>query len=68
MEGQCLRYEIWQDAGATQRWGDQSSGDTLTTSNNIGGKKNIIVYGELPAQTMTGTGEFGDDVIITLTY
>ncbi|MGG8135397.1 spore coat protein U domain-containing protein [Klebsiella aerogenes] len=67
-EGKCLRYEIWQDAGTTKRWGDQSSGDTLTTSNNIGDTKNVIVYGELPAQAMTGTGEFGDDVIITLTY
>ncbi|EKZ5287279.1 Csu type fimbrial protein [Klebsiella aerogenes] len=68
MEGQCMRYGIWQDAGATQRWGDQNSGDTLTISNNAGGKKNVTVYGELPAQVMTGTGEFTDDVIITLTY
>jgi spore coat protein U-like protein len=24
-EGQCLRYGLWQDAGATQSWGDQTA-------------------------------------------
>ena len=66
-EGQCLRYGLWQDE-ATQRWGDQSSGDALQVTNPAGGTQNYTVYGEVPAQPLTGTGEFIDDVIITLTY
>ena len=67
-EGQCLRYGLWQDEAATQRWGDQSSGDALQVTNPAGGTQNYTVYGEVPAQPLTGTGEFIDDVIITLTY
>lgn len=67
-EGQCLRYGLWQDAGATQRWGDQSSGDTLNVTNPAGGTQDFTVYGEVPAQPLSGTGEFIDDVIVTLTY
>ena len=67
-EGRCLRYGLWQDEAATQRWGDQSSGDSLQVTNPAGGTQNYTVYGEVPAQPLTGTGEFIDDVIITLTY
>ncbi|MEH0886545.1 spore coat protein U domain-containing protein [Enterobacter sp. UNJFSC 003] len=67
-EGQCLRYGLWQDAGNTQRWGDQSSGDAMQVINPAGGTQNYTVYGDVPAQPLSGTGEFSDDVIITLTY
>lgn len=66
--GQCLRYGLWQDAGATQRWGDQSSGDAMQVTHPAGGTQNYTVYGDVPAQPLTGTGEFSDDVIVTLTY
>lgn len=67
-EGQCLRYGLWQDAAATRRWGDRSSGDALNVSNTDGGTQSYTIYGEVPAQPLTGTGEFIDDVIVTLTY
>ncbi|HBU6133719.1 spore coat U domain-containing protein [Enterobacter sp. 168J2] len=67
-EGQCLRYGLWQDAAATQRWGDWRSGDALHVTNPTGGTQSFTVYGEVPAQPLSGTGEFIDDVIITLTY
>mgnify|MGYP002658430252 FL=1 len=67
-EGQCLRYGLWQDAAATQRWGDWRSGDALVVAHPTGGTQSFTVYGEVPAQPLSGTGEFIDDVIITLTY
>ncbi|HGH4621151.1 TPA: spore coat U domain-containing protein [Enterobacter cloacae] len=67
-EGQCLRYGLWQDAAATQRWGDWRSGDALVVAHPTGGTQGFTVYGEVPAQPLSGTGEFIDDVIITLTY
>jgi len=66
--GQCLRYVLWQDAGATQRWGDQSSGDAMQVTHSAGGTQSYTVYGDVPAQPLSGTGEFSDDVIVTLTY
>ncbi len=67
-QGQCLYYGLWQDASATRRWGDQSSGDAFNVSNTDGGTQSYTIYGEVPAQPLTGTGEFVDDVIVTLTY
>lgn len=67
-EGKCLRYGLWQDASASQRWGDQSSGDALHVANTDGGTQSYTLYGIVPAQPLTGTGEFSDDVIVTLTY
>ncbi|MBF4112729.1 Csu type fimbrial protein [Enterobacter cloacae] len=67
-EGQCLRYGLWQDAAATQRWGDWRSGDALVVAHPTGGTQSFTVNGEVPAQPLSGTGEFIDDVIITLTY
>lgn len=66
--GQCLRYGLWQDASATQSWGDQSSGNTMNVSNEQGGTQSYSIYGVVPAQPLTGTGEFSDDVVVTLTY
>ena len=54
--------------GATQSWGDLHSGDALHVTHPAGGTQNFTVYGEVPAQPLSGTGEFIDDVIITLTY
>lgn len=67
-DGQCLRYGLWQDASATRAWGDLSSGDALNVSNTDGGTQSYTIYGDVPAQPLTGTGEFVDDVIVTLTY
>jgi len=67
-EGQCLHYGLWQDAGATQRWGDQNSGDALNVLNAEGGTQSYTLYGVVPAQPLTGTGQFSDDVVVTLTY
>lgn len=67
-DGQCLRYGLWQDPSATRIWGDQSSGDALNVSNTNGGTQSYTLYGVVPAQPLTGTGEFSDDVIVTLTY
>ncbi|MFX4314565.1 spore coat protein, partial [Enterobacter sp. 63] len=66
--GQCLRYGLWQDASATQSWGDHSSGNTMNVSNEQGGTQSYSIYGVVPAQPLTGTGEFSDDVVVTLTY
>ena len=66
--GNCLRYGLWQDAGFSQPWGDQRGINSRDVQNSEGGVQHLTVYGEVPAQTLTGTGQFDDDVVVTLTY
>lgn len=67
-EGRCLRYGLWQDAGLTQPWGEQRGISSHEVQNSAGGVQQLSVYGEVPAQPLTGTGHFDDDVVVTLTY
>lgn len=65
---QCLQYALWQDAAATTPWGEQIGSNTLEVTHEDGNVQNFTVYGTVSPQTLTGTGLFSDDVVITLTY
>ncbi|EMK5831647.1 spore coat U domain-containing protein [Citrobacter sedlakii] len=65
---QCLTYNLWQDAAMSRPWGDQIGNNTLEMDHHNGSIQDVTVYGSVPAQTLTGTGEFSDDVVVTLTY
>ncbi|MGL5240356.1 spore coat U domain-containing protein [Kluyvera genomosp. 2] len=65
---QCLQYALWQDASATVPWGDRSASNTMEVTHPDGNVQSITVYGTVPPQTLSGTGAFSDDVVITLTY
>lgn len=65
---QCLKYDLWQDGAMTQPWGDQTGSNTLEVSHHDGNLQDVTVYGSVPTQTLNGTGEFSDDVVVTLTY
>ena len=66
-----IGYELYRDAGRSQRWGSNtaSGGDTV----NGGGSGNgspvtLTVYGRVPAQPAVQPGSYGDTVTVTLTY
>ena len=65
---QCLQYALWQDAGATHPWGEEPGNNTMEMSHHDGGVQTVTVYGTVPTQTLTGTGVFSDNVVVTLTY
>jgi len=65
---QCLRYALWQDASTSLAWGEQSGSNTLDVTHHDGAIENFTVYGTVPPQTLSGTGVFNDNVVITLTY
>jgi spore coat protein U-like protein len=62
-----ITYELYQDPGHSQPWGEGPGNDT---SNGVGhdGVQTLTVYGRIPAQVTPGTGPFTDRVTITLTY
>ncbi|QYR52486.1 Csu type fimbrial protein [Lysobacter soyae] len=59
-------YELYRDAGRSQRWGTTLNSDT---QNGIGtgNAQTVTVYGQVPQQTAT-PGDYSDTVTVTITY
>lgn len=67
--GNYVRYELYRDAGRTQRWGNTLGTDT-TNGTGMGEATAVTqsVYGRVPAQTSRPSGSYTDTVTVTLTY
>jgi spore coat protein U-like protein len=60
----ALRYQLYQDAGRSQVWGDQ--GDALTIPSTDDGETSVDVFGVIEAGQEVPPGTYRDTVVITL--
>lgn len=67
--GNFVTYELYRDAGRTQRWGNTLGTDT-TNGTGMGEATAVTqsVYGRVPAQTSRPSGTYTDTITVTLTY
>ena len=71
-----LNYNLFQDAGRTQVWGNASAGTTIITGSlrvgpgNGNGTRTAthVVYGRIPQQQDADTGNYTDSILVTLTF
>ena len=62
-----LRYDLYQDAGRNQHWGD-SPGDTLALGPSTGDPRSIYVYGRVLANQDVPVGGYSDSVVATVYF
>lgn len=62
-----LDYDLYQDAGRTNHWGDRSGRDTLEvlTTDAV---QTVPIYGEIPARQRARDGTYSDMITITVHY
>lgn len=67
--GNYVRYELYRDAGRTQRWGNTLGSDT-TNGTGLGEASAVsqTVFGRVPVQGAVASGSYTDTVTVTLTY
>ena len=65
--GNLLNYDLYQDSGRHQHWGD-TSGDTLTLAPSTGDPRSIYVYGRVPANQDVPVGGYADSVVATVYF
>lgn len=65
---ETLSYRLYSDAARTMLWGDGSNGTSTVADMGSGSVQTRTVYGTLPAQSVTATGEYRDIVTVTVTY
>jgi spore coat protein U-like protein len=61
---EVLRYQLYQDAGRRQVWGDQ--GDALIIRSTDDGESGVDVFGAIEAAQEVPPGTYRDTVLITL--
>lgn len=62
-----VTYDLFQDSGRNQHWGDEIGTDTLS-STGTGVVQTWPVYGLVPAQDTPPAGLYLDTVTVTVTY
>lgn len=65
--GEMIGYELYRDAGRSQRWGGTAGSDTRGGTGN-GSTQNLDVYARVPAQATQPSGTYSDTVTATITY
>ena len=63
-----LSYNLYQDAGHSQVWGETVGTDVSTGHTGTGSAQSITVFGLIPVQTTPAIGTYHDIVIVTVTY
>lgn len=61
--GQYVTYELYTDAGRTNRWGTSSSSGT-----GSGNAQPLTVFGRVPAQTTPKADTYTDLITVTVSY
>lgn len=62
-----VTYELYRDAGRTQRWGNTVNSDTVTGTGN-GLKQDTTVYGRVPPQPGPTPGNYLDTITVNVYY
>lgn len=67
-----LGYQIYNDSGRSQVWGDGTAGTTYVSDGFLltvgGSNKNYTAYGRLPAHEQSPPGAYTDAVTVLLSY
>lgn len=65
-----VRYDLYQDAARSVRWGNNSAagGDTLNNQTGTGAYTPITIYGQAYPDASTTAGNYADTVTVTLYY
>lgn len=63
--GECLRYDLYQNAAHTVTWAPGSPQKQFASD---GQPQQVVVYGKVPAQQWPSAGVYTDTVVVTLTY
>ena len=69
-----LTYNLYRDSGCTQVWGDGITGSTYAVADSMtlsssSNTKNYVVYGRIASgQNTASAGNYGDSLVVTLTY
>lgn len=66
--GGTVGYQLYQDAGYTQPWGDGTSGTSMATGTGSGLAQAITVYGRVPAQATPAPGDYSDTITATISF
>lgn len=62
-----VTYQLFRDAGRSQRWGTTAGVDTASGVGN-GATQSIIVHGRVPGPQTAPAGDYHDTVTVTITY
>lgn len=66
--GAYVTYNLYQDSGRTQPWGDGGATGTVLSGTGTGNSEEVVVYGRVPAQTTPSPGTYSDTVQVTITW
>lgn len=65
--GRHVSYELYRDAGRTQRWGDTPNTDTVSGTGD-GSAQSVTVHARVDAQDTPPEGTYSDTVTVTIYY
>lgn len=66
---ESLVYNLFLDATYTQIWGDGSPGTfVFSIDPNSSGRRNVTVYGRIPAGQDVGVGSYTDTITVTMNF
>lgn len=63
-----LTYDLYSDAGHTQKWGDGTLSTTVVSGTADGTPQDHVVYGEVPASQYVAPGAYSDTITATVSY
>lgn len=64
-----LNYDIFQNAGYTDRWGDERGVDTVSGTADILGTETLTAYGRIPAGVAkVPAGLYTDTITVTVNF
>ncbi len=66
--GSFVSYNLYQDAGRTQLWGDGGATGTALSGTGNGSDQEVIVFGRVPPQPTPAPGTYSDTVQVTITW
>jgi len=65
--GGVIAYDLYRNAGRTQRWGDLLSGE-YSDGKGKEGVETLTIYGRVPVQPTPAQGFYSDTITITLVF
>lgn len=70
-----LNYNLFTDATRTRVWGDGSAGSAIVAGTLLVNPGNFVIneavhpiYGRIPAQQSADSGNYADQILVTLTF
>lgn len=66
--GEYVAYNLYQDSGRTEPWGDGGATGTVLSGTGTGANEEVIVYGRVPSQDTPSPGTYTDTVQVTIAW